>query len=1047
MDNTEIKINLYRINNKILKLIFYIIISIYLFIQFILLSNFLFKYFKSKNYGYLLEKICQTKNTEFESERFQLYNNIDKFKIKHNKKINYTLILSLILIYGIIYGMILSYIIYDFYYNIIITENNDIKKLFYYVLLSLSSIISIGYLPYYIGIKFDNIKNKILLEADDYLLNIFAILSVILLIVNYYKKFKSNYNNILLITLIISFYLILYYIKKFINMYKNNIGNDDINDDKLNETNNLVKKYIFEIFGLKYYDYEKIEKNDDNNINYYIFLAQIFIIMLIILFLINNIKSIFNFFKNYDLEQLLNCLFYRNNSICDDYILYDAIDSRLLYNIFSRPIIIIILLVIIIYSISIYNKYFNNFIIKEPKIIYKTNIESINDEFNKLLHNDKIDPKQSTSIEKYVANAIILVLYNEIFSKVFIYDKENEYIDDYNEYIKNYIFVPNFKYDFDKKEKYIKYSELDEYNVKNYLYLNDKNIFYEKKSNKKCDEPIINKHLLYKFIENIFYQNQINPVIEDQEKLNIKNLQINRLKYKIYKSIKNIKDGYNYVGDSKFDNRNIENNNRIDINIDYSVISDKTNDEINTLITNFKFSYEKIDKIIEKFYKDYIFMLKKKLFEIIKQSTNPEPNQPNIVDGNSGTTEDDYGNVILFTYEISTTNIKDFIYDTTKTDKLIKIINLIETNTCYIFSLINSELQDFYDKENKINKLTTYIIKNYNVLNNENLNNIEKRDNISQTSQSALLESNDLFNNYTKKCFTDILVNILINHKIIKFVYSYYSLSDIDSILNKIKDTYDENINEKYIKYLKYLYTNLSNTYYNYKYNDDYKLAQENIPTEIDYDNIKVDINIIINKYNKDKDLINIYFEENKIYRDNNYHIPSTSPSTIKIINNNNIETFQNPDYYKQHLDNKIKYISDITHINNDGGNADITSEQTIIKDKLVNYYEMFKTLQYDILESLHYSNINEINLSRILDNYKYFDKFEAVFEEFINDKDFVKLEESETTSTSTINIPTTKNFNDQNIKKLNANINTINILTIYIIVMYIIIIFSIKYI
>ena len=229
MDNTEIKINLYRINNKILKLIFYIIISIYLFIQFILLSNFLFKYFKSKNYGYLLEKICQTKNTEFESERFQLYNNIDEFKIEHNKKINYTLILSLILIYGIIYGMILSYIIYDFYYNIIITENNDIKKMFYYVLLSLSSIISIGYLPYYIGIKFDNIKNKILLEADDYLLNIFAILSVILLIVNYYNEFKSNYNNILLITLIISFYLILYYIKKFINMYKNNIGNDNIN--------------------------------------------------------------------------------------------------------------------------------------------------------------------------------------------------------------------------------------------------------------------------------------------------------------------------------------------------------------------------------------------------------------------------------------------------------------------------------------------------------------------------------------------------------------------------------------------------------------------------------------------------------------------------------------------------------------------------------------------------------------------------------------------------------------------------------------------------
>ena len=45
---------------------------------------------------------------------------------------------------------------------------------------------------------------------------------------------------------------------------------------------------------------------------------------------------------------------------------------------------------------------------------------------------------------------------------------------------------------------------------------------------------------------------------------------------------------------------------------------------------------------------------------------------------------------------------------------------------------------------------------------NENLNSIKKSDNISPGSTSALLESNDLFNDYTKKCFTDILVNILI---------------------------------------------------------------------------------------------------------------------------------------------------------------------------------------------------------------------------------------------------------------------------------------------
>ncbi len=1024
MDNTEIKINLYRINNKILKLIFYIIISIYLFIQFILLSNFLFKYFKSKNYGYLLEKICQTKNTEFESERFQLYNNIDEFKIEHNKKINYTLILSLILIYGIIYGMILSYIIYDFYYNIIITENNDIKKMFYYVLLSLSSIISIGYLPYYIGIKFDNIKNKILLEADDYLLNIFAILSVILLIVNYYNEFKSNYNNILLITLIISFYLILYYIKKFINMYKNNIGNDNIIKNELNE-NDLLKNYIIEIFGLKYY-YEKIEKNDDNNINYYIFLAQIFIIILIILFLINNIKNIFNFFKNYNLEQLLNCLFYRNNSICE-YILYNAADSRLLYNIFSRPIIIIILLVIIIYSISVYNKYFNNFIITQPKIIYNGNIKLIDKEFNKLLHNDKIDYNTTTSIEKNVANAIQLVLYNEIFGKVLQYDKDSEYIEDYNEYIKHINFVPDFKYDFDKKDRIIKYSELEEYNIKKYL----NNIFYENKTSKeKCDEMNINKYFLKKFIENIYFNDQIN----DGEKCSREELRKKKLKYKIYKSIKNIKNGYNYIGNSKFDNTKIEINNKIDINIDYSVISDITISEINDLLGKFDFGYN-IKKILEIYYDEYINILKTNLFKIINQ-TGVNTEHP----------ETGPDCKTIYEYKITKFIINDFIYNPANNNRINDIKNFIESKLCSTFNSINTKLEKFNYKENKKDKLETYIIKNYNVLNNENLNSIKKSDNISPGSTSALLESNDLFNDYTKKCFTDILVNILINHKIIRFVYSYYSLSDIDSILNKIKDTYDETINEKYIKYLKYLYTNLSNTYYNYKYNDENKLNKKditNILIEIDYNIIKADINAIINKYNNNVDLINIYFENNKIYRDTSFSDPETA-SEIKDILQISFDSFEeNPDYFKQHLDNKIKYISGITNID-EGVSEPIASEQTIIKDKLVNYYEMFRTLQYDILESLHYSNFNEINLSRILDNYKYFDKFEAVFEEFINDKDFVKLE-SETTST--IDIPTPQNSNDQKIKKLNADINTINILTIYIIVMYIIIIFSIKYI
>ena len=174
----------------------------------------------------------------------------------------------------------------------------------------------------------------------------------------------------------------------------------------------------------------------------------------------------------------------------------------------------------------------------------------------------------------------------------------------------------------------------------------------------------INKYFLKKFIENIYFNDQIN----DGEKCSREELRKKKLKYKIYKSIKNIKNGYNYIGNSKFDNTKIEINNKIDINIDYSVISDITISEINDLLGKFDFGYN-IKKILEIYYDEYINILKTNLFKIINQ-TGVNTEHP----------ETGPDCKTIYEYKITKFIINDFIYNPANNNRINDIKNFIDSN-------------------------------------------------------------------------------------------------------------------------------------------------------------------------------------------------------------------------------------------------------------------------------------------------------------------------------------------------------------------------------
>jgi len=1063
-----------NIAKKIVYFIIFGIITVYILIQLISISNFSFNYYKLEKYGEGLKTRCKNNNIEFETSRYQIYNNILNYLLNNDKdnKINYIIILFIFLTFVIIFTIISTFILYIIINEIkTINSNNSIEFNFLCnILIVFTCLISICYFPFYIGKHLDNNNKWDINEFENimnYILYGFIILCIIIFIIrlnvyNYYKNY--SYGNIFFITLIVLYFGIAFYTKLMIKFYKNNIVKIDYksknikniedkkkeilkkynNDDIFDEKKNIISEYIIEIFGFKYYT-DIILDNDLNNINLYIYIIQIILIVFGVIFLINRLKGLNKLYSDPDFtfKNFLDCIFYKIK-YCDN-ILYHNSEIKILYNFLFIPLCMILVIFIIINSTINFNNNLNENIIIKPLIIYKRELSTINDNFKNLIHNDKLDYTYVKSVDKNTANAILLVLYNDLFSdflSIDNYEDENDKKKQ-QEIINELNMTPEFHFTFsDEKESIINYNDLNEYDI-NY-YLNNKNkhndIFklneYSKNVNKQCNT--INTYLIYYIIRKIFLYN---PIAEEIENSNgdADNLEYTYytkiLKYKILKAINNIIKKKNYLGNSKLDvnnNHNVNNNISIknhdpELTIDeirnlYRVnLDDVPGGDVESQKVDFADQVKNID---ENNVGELLSLLRNGYFnklitiEILSSIYDTRISNLLIDDVKlMGKIDDIIHDYILFikrtqqSYYLNTcadsetgckiTNeqLIRYVNNNENSENLFRFIYTYKNNIKETFSEINIKLKEFnYDNddsasdnknENKL-KLNRYIIDNYNSLNKDD-NYLNKKIILVKQDCSSVIDdgSHNQVNSATTSEYQ--LLRIIINDIILSFYFNNY-------IILKVYNLYSE-------LYLDALTTNIQALYIS----NDKKEENKNLnDIKIEYTTILSKLNLILDKTlnnNKLTELV-IYEDDNLIDLSLNDKIIENMIEFDKINNNdelylnivlNKIKTFEkNAINFDSVVSKEI--IKDVMGINNkiefylkfiESRSSNVDDPSFIIfNDKTKELINNLLILQNEIFNNLKNSDLSNFNYNKLLKtlDYEYkFNKYIVEYKEYYN--------------------------------------------------------------
>jgi len=593
-----------NITNNITKYMIISLFAIYVIMEIITITKFTFVYNYNYNYGKKLKHACNNKNIEFETNRYQLYNNILKNILQNttNSSYNYIIFLSIILIFAIIFGLLITYILYNYINDIISIDkdNSDKFKLFCYLMMIMICGFCLIIVPLYIGYHFDK-NNQFKLDTFDryvkygeYLIGILITIMVIVNM-NLYKiqyNIKYNYGNNFVITMSLLFYLCLYLTKSVISFYKKKINiinykNEDIKSHhdfinnflktELDTNSNVFNEYLSKLFNI---DYNKID------LNFYTSILIIALILITILLIFNRTKTLQEYIKGtIDYKKLIECLLY-NDNVCNNF-LFEPEETRMIYNFIVLPIVFILLITITINSTINYNEVINKNLILHPLIIYKTEIDNVNNSFTNILHNDKFAYKEKKSVDRNIANTILLVLYNEIFSDMLLMKSDSKgemnkvYLKEVADKIKEnkdrykINILPKFKYIFNNKKEILNYNKLDEYNINNYLENEcGDNIFMSKNLNSECHET--NRFILFYLIRSVFLYKPIADIDGDKHKHNTNDYDFyykKILRYKIYKSLVYYKNEKNYLGNAKLNDNNYEKNCTLNIKYEHPKIT------------------------------------------------------------------------------------------------------------------------------------------------------------------------------------------------------------------------------------------------------------------------------------------------------------------------------------------------------------------------------------------------------------------------------------------------------------------------------------------
>ena len=457
-------------NNDILKnLIIYItyIIILYIIIEEIYnISIFVFNYNYNFDYGLMLRKICNNEYFEYETERFQLYNNIADLRLQndiYNKK-NY---MTLLLIFSIFISIIISYIFSEIFYHNFIEKytncsyylndkddddkDNSFIQIFKLILKcfcpfcdTLLSDCTLGFIiyifillliPLYIVLYFAfNIDIGFFSNYNTKIYKIYATIFILLIILrlpieffNKYRYINVNSSIYLYILYMIIYLFIMYFLQNIIKLY-----NDYDNMISYTNDKNLTNEDKFYLYCSK-----DIVKNikDSKDINIF---TDIFANIVGFIDMFRNDKyGILGKYINDD--GLQNNIFMDNYStflyiigfiILLTYIIYMLIlkfkyleflikrpeDYSIIYNFIILPLFSIFIILLLINCNTIYNSYVNKYILYSPHALYKGDIDKLYKSFEFILINDRSNLYDKHPVCINVANAIHVVLYSCVFN-------------------------------------------------------------------------------------------------------------------------------------------------------------------------------------------------------------------------------------------------------------------------------------------------------------------------------------------------------------------------------------------------------------------------------------------------------------------------------------------------------------------------------------------------------------------------------------------------------------------------------------------------------
>ena len=1079
---------------KILNITLNTIVFIIIFNQLITLTQFAYKYNFYYDYGSKLKDVCTRENVEYETNRYQLNNNIKNIEINNY---NHHIILILSIIFTITISIIFTFIFYNEFCNMNKNFMFYNLKCKLYILFTLLMTFCILIYPILLiifkvfNLKYNNVIslfNHNINKKNLYIISsIFGGLIIFKLIIIYYNynipdfaKEKQNKNTRYIELFYFIFYLFIYigtiyYITNILLLYSYKIKKFTVDKNEFIDTKSVIGQYINKLFGLSEHNrfIEKIEykKSVDFEINEKPHTKN------------NNLPINLNNFNNIPSENIEN-IQNQITSILDN---LPAINTE---NIDTKKLI--------------------NKCIKDYMVIKYDDKNSIGDKeienilYEKIKGNDDINSLSGEN--KTIISSIITQKISKSIQKLDIKIKNNNNIKDEEVIIKN-------------NEKYELYSSdtksIFRKNVEGLLFIigifllsifivNFGISFYNQRFGSRIKNniiiPLLSLYILILIlISNDSFNKMINNYIIDNPKFIYKN-NINNINYDFNKILEN--ELYIYENT----------NNTLCKNAKNSFISVINNILFNrSIITN-----NTLENIIE-------FPTELKDYE------NECYNNKKDIDYNLETNLEGIFYNIHDCSDIKGGKIKDIIKNTTIYDyNSLELINLFKDikSTKFNNSIENTIFYDIINKSNKhenikimitkIKKKLKNLFKNtlYNTIvlkksyNNIDINekaNIDYLNDTKYNNYSNVENRNSEIKkyNYIIDTIIDEYINmILINQYLLSKLVNTNSLNEIfekidkNKIDYKLKKDLTEYINNFIELYKTYL--NKLNLIFKSKYNLNNKTNKISLYLINVYNNINKDspyYDDVIYPYDKTENKINNKSEMINLNKNLTNIINDYDKLRIicndKIKYNNNECNIHNTNYDKKVLSIKIENIVRVNILNIDKLLAIIN--KIINKNEIITYYNNYftndeKLIQYNnltsLLNSIKDDNITEIrsvysniiqtyfdtnnNINKLEDDVLFENKLNQINENIFNN--FYKII-NETNKTPAIlkqhnkrlleirdNINHLLKTSDSkkekkiyeekdNVINLNTKINEVNYVFIYLIIIYAILIFLIKYI